>query len=305
MIDQAHSGYQLPDGFQRESVDADGLQLNYWRRGSGPPLLVLHGVTDWGLDWARFARRAEGQLDCVLLDQRGHGFSDKPGRGYGYADFARDACHLIRALDLDRPAVLGHSMGGGAALALAATFPDVVGRLLLVDPAIRIGDQERADEAAQRESRAKRRTGLIERQRQGYTALRDSLLSSHPNWDREDIENTAQSTMLVSPSVWSDERWFDLEAQESQLRSLTCPTLIVRGEPERGAIITDSAKQRIEELVPNSLVRVTTIAGTGHVPQREAFELFVAVVLPFLTEQSAPDAEGGSPACLLHLVEDE
>ncbi|HEV2122160.1 MAG TPA: alpha/beta hydrolase, partial [Chloroflexota bacterium] len=168
-----------------------------------------------------------------------------------------------------------------------------------------VGGREPAEGASQQESRAKRRAGLVGRQSQGFSALRDSLLRSHPHWDREDIENTAQSTMLVSPSVWSDERWFDPATQETQLRSLSCPTLIVRGEPDRGAIISDAAKQRIEELVPHGFARVTTIAGTGHVPQRDAFDLFVAVVLPFLTGQAAPDAEGGSPVCLLHLVDDQ
>jgi pimeloyl-ACP methyl ester carboxylesterase len=130
--------YEVPAGFHRGDVDGGQVRLNYWRRGQGQPLLVLHGVTAWGLDWARFARRVEGQVDCVLLDQRVHGYSDKPAGGYSYAQMAEDAWQVIDRLGLHQPLVLGHSMGGGVALALAAAHPGTVDRLLLVDPAIRV-----------------------------------------------------------------------------------------------------------------------------------------------------------------------
>ena len=295
--------FRVPVDFRRADVDAHGTRINYWRHGRGRPLVVLHGVTDWGLDWARFARRAGDQLDCVLLDQRGHGYSDKPERGYAYADFAADAWAVIRHLGLERPAVLGHSMGGGVALALAAAHPDAIERLLLVDPAIRAGHGAAARAGV---DRAARRAGLIDTQRLGRRALLERLVSANPGWDPEDIANTVESTMLVSPFVWSEERWFDSDAQEAQLRALRCPTLVVRGEPARGAIITDEAKARIETLVPGGLARVVTIAGTGHVPQRQAFDLFVALTLPFLTgDETALEAEGGSPVCLLDEVDDE
>jgi pimeloyl-ACP methyl ester carboxylesterase len=293
--------YQFPEGFTRGDVDAAGIRLNYWRRGSGRPLLVLHGVTDWGLDWARFARRVEDRLDCILLDQRGHGFSDKPADAYTYADFAADAWHVIQRLELERPAVLGHSMGGGVALALAAAHPDAIDRLLLVDPAIRVAVPDDGP-ARPRPTAAERRAQLKQRQALGRRALTEQLMAAHPSFDPEDIANTVESTLLVSPFVYTDARWFDAETQEDQLRRVACPTLVVRGEPARGAIISDAAAERIRALVPHGLARVTTIHGTGHLPQREAFELFVAVTLPFLTGERAPAAEGGTPPCFLHLL---
>ena len=93
-------------------------------------------------------------------------------------------------------------------------------------------------------------------------------------------------------------------AQEDQLRRLARPTLVVRGEPARGAIVSDAMARRIRELVPDDLARVTTVAGTGHVPHREALALFVAVVRPFLTGETAPPPEGGSPVCFAHLLPD-
>ncbi|MGH2350054.1 MAG: alpha/beta fold hydrolase [Chloroflexota bacterium] len=299
----AEVSYQVPEGFERSDVDAGGIRLHYWRRGQGRPLLVLHGVTDWGLDWARFARRIEDRFDCVLLDQRGHGYSDKPATGYSYADFAGDAWAVIERLELRRPAVLGHSMGGGVALALAAAHPEAIDRLLLVDPAIRVAGQDGEAEPRPRPPAEQRRANLRERQKLGRRVLTGQLQEANPTFDPEDVANTVESTLLASPYVFNDSRWFDPAAQEAQLRRLACPTLVVRGEPVRGAIISDAAARRICELAPDNQARVTTIAGTGHLPQRQAFELFAAVVLPFLTGEAAPPAEGGSPACFAHLVE--
>lgn len=284
--------FRPPDRFRRGQVEAGGLRLNYWRRGRGRPLLVLHGVTDWGLDWARFARRVEDQLDCVLLDQRGHGYSDKPERGYSYADFAQDAWQVVEQLGLQRPAVLGHSMGGGVALALAAEHGPHLDRLLLVDPAIRlvVPDDQRAA-TADRQARPRptpdeRRASLTARQALGRRVLLEQLRAEQPDWDDEDVRHTVESTLLVNAAVWQGtERWFDPEAQEQQLHRLACPTLIVRGEPALGAIVSDAAVARIEEVAPPGLLRVTTIPGTGHLPQRQAFERFVDEVLPFLTEE--------------------
>ena len=294
--------FNVPAGFQRGDVDTGDVRLTYWRRGAGRPLVVLHGVTDWGLDWARFARRVEGQLDCILVDQRGHGYSDKPERGYTNPQMAEDAWRVVQHLDLERPAVMGHSMGGGVALTLAAAHPDAIDRLLLVDPAVWL-DAQRA--ARMRQPAEERRAGLKQRQALGRRVLTEQLRASRPTWDAEDIANTIESTLLASPYVYSDERRGEPGEYEARLRALRCPTLVVRGEPERGAIISDESARRIRELVLNDLARVVQIAGTGHLPQREAFDLFVSVVVPFLTGDTAPaEAQGGSPACFLHLVDE-
>ena len=70
-----------------------------------------------------------------MLDNRGRGLSSGgPDIGYTLDDYAQDAAGLIEALGLDRPFVLGHSMGGRIAIKLAATRPDLVGSLIVADP---------------------------------------------------------------------------------------------------------------------------------------------------------------------------
>jgi len=115
--------------------------------GSGdPPLLFVHG---WCCDRSYFAPQVEhfGRSHRVVaVDQRGHGTSDAATDGdYSVAAFAADAVELIADLALDRPIVVGHSLGGVIALAVGASRPELVRGVVMVDPApIVVSDEMRA-----------------------------------------------------------------------------------------------------------------------------------------------------------------
>src|SRR5678810_82351 len=102
--------------------------------GDNPALLLLHGLTDHGRYWSRTAAALEDLYDVVMLDQRGHGLSDQPARGYSDEEMAADAAGVIEALALAPAAVLAHSMGGAVTNVLAGTRPDLVSRAVLLDP---------------------------------------------------------------------------------------------------------------------------------------------------------------------------
>jgi pimeloyl-ACP methyl ester carboxylesterase len=85
------------------------------------------------------AEAIAGRLRLVAPDARGHGSSTAPQAGYAPADFIADALAVMDATGLTRPVVVGHSMGGGHALALAAAHPDRVAALALVDVGPNIG----------------------------------------------------------------------------------------------------------------------------------------------------------------------
>src|SRR5262249_37931470 len=121
-------------------VRANGIRLHYHRTGGDkPPLVLAHGATDSGLCWTRVTRALETDYDVIMPDARGHGSSEAPATGYSSADHAADLAGLIRALELSRPAVGGHSMGAGATLRLIADEPDLVSCAILEDPGMRSG----------------------------------------------------------------------------------------------------------------------------------------------------------------------
>src|SRR5581483_10995969 len=90
----------------------DGTNIHYYRMGQPdkPPVALLHGFTDMGLCWMRLATDLAPDYDLVMIDAVGHGRSGGPEHGFR-ARAAGDVLAVIAALGLDRPALIGHSMG--------------------------------------------------------------------------------------------------------------------------------------------------------------------------------------------------
>ncbi|MDP8924487.1 MAG: alpha/beta hydrolase, partial [Chloroflexota bacterium] len=99
----------------------------------GPPVVLVHGLASNARIWDAVAPRLAGRFRVVAYDQRGHGLSDKPDGGYGFAETSADLRGLLGALDFVRPVLVGHSWGGNVVLDYAARYPDEVAALVLVD----------------------------------------------------------------------------------------------------------------------------------------------------------------------------
>ena len=91
------------------------------RPGGLPELLCLHGLASNALWWDPVGELLAPQHRVVAVDLRGHGLSDRPERGYGFAEVASDLAALLPQLGLQRPVVVGHSWGASVALELAAS----------------------------------------------------------------------------------------------------------------------------------------------------------------------------------------
>ncbi|HSW06024.1 alpha/beta fold hydrolase [Aquabacterium sp.] len=108
------------------------LNLAFETVGSGPPLLVLHGLFGSGSNWRSIARHLGVTHTVHSVDLRNHGASPWAD-SMSYAEMADDVLQLMDRLDLIAPIVLGHSMGGKTAMALALRQPARVGGLIVVD----------------------------------------------------------------------------------------------------------------------------------------------------------------------------
>ena len=129
---------QPVDGF----VAANGLRLHYRRwsplekRHELPPILLLHGLASATHIWNLLAPLLSDRgYSVTALDQRGHGESDKPANGYDYETIIADDTDAIKALQIEKPVLVGHSWGATVALQYAATYPERVTALTLVDGA--------------------------------------------------------------------------------------------------------------------------------------------------------------------------
>ena len=115
---------------------ANGIDFHYQQAGTGPDVVLIHGVTGDLSIW--FLCEAMGILGrsfrVTAFDLRGHGYSGLSACGYTSADQAADALAIMDALEIEHAALAGHSFGAVIAMHAAVLFPDRVDALVLSDP---------------------------------------------------------------------------------------------------------------------------------------------------------------------------
>ncbi|HCA23787.1 MAG TPA: 3-oxoadipate enol-lactonase, partial [Pseudomonas sp.] len=116
-------------------ITLNDCQFHYTDQGSGPPLLLLHGLGSSEQDWEYQLPALTPHYRVLCLDMRGHGGTDKTGKGYSIDLFARDCLAFIQAMNLHKPHIVGLSMGGMIAFQLATDAPDVPASLTIVNSA--------------------------------------------------------------------------------------------------------------------------------------------------------------------------
>jgi pimeloyl-ACP methyl ester carboxylesterase len=109
-----------------------GYRRAFVRAGSGPALLLIHGIGDSSETWRAIIPELAKTHTVIAPDLLGHGRSAKPRADYSVAGYANAMRDLLSVLDIDRATVVGHSLGGGVAMQFAYQYPDRCARLVLV-----------------------------------------------------------------------------------------------------------------------------------------------------------------------------
>ena len=135
--DQAASPWLLP-GFEYRRIDVEGVAIRCAVKGSGPPLLLLHGYPENHLTWRHVAPALAEDHTVVLADLRGYGDSGKPspdtaGVVYSKRSMADDQMGLMRQLGFGQFQLASHDRGGRVAHRLVLDHPGTVTRLAILD----------------------------------------------------------------------------------------------------------------------------------------------------------------------------
>lgn len=255
-------------------------------RGGDParaPVVMAHGISNDGSSFLEVAQRLVDDHHVVLVDARGHGRSDGPVGGYGAADHASDLLGVIRVLDLERPTLVGHSMGAVSTLLLAATRPSVPRAVVLEDPPpgwTRVGPPT----AAQRARSAELQASLVARKRRTRDELWAIQREAGWGWSADAIDRWVDATLRFSPAVIAalPEQLEVNSRLDWQLLAprIACPVLLIAGDPDRGGVVTPEAAAGFQHLVPDA--EVTRVAGAGHYVRHEQPATYLEVVRGFL-----------------------
>ena len=249
------------------------VELVFEDVGSGPPLLLLHGLYGSSSNWRRIAKSLSDAHRVISVDLRNHGASPWAAT-MSYAEMAADVVALTTRLGFDAPAVLGHSMGGKVAMTMALGEPSSVGRLIVVDIApVSYGDRFSSYTQAMR--------GVDALQATGRDEIRRALLHTIP----EERVVGFLMTNLVRHGEQYDWR-INLAALATSMGEIGSfpkvleglhydgPVTVIRGE--RSDYIAVDDQPLFRRYFPEA--RFVTIADAGHWLHADQPDAFVAAV---------------------------
>jgi len=226
--------------------------------GAGAPVLILHGLFGFSDNWQTIAKGLADEYLVVTPDLRNHGRSPHLP-GHTYPEMAEDLKFFMEEKWMFQAAVIGHSMGGKAAMQLALAHPDLVEKLIVVDMEPGQADDNHSDifqalldlDLSGMKERSEADTFLTERIPDFGT--RQFLLK---NITREDDGSFAWKMNLSA--LWK--HYSDILAPVSGPTPFEKPTLFIRGS--RSNYIKDSDWEPTKRLFPNA--ELATIEGAGH-----------------------------------------
>ncbi len=127
----------IPDGWSDGFVYANGVRLHYYRAlpAEGKPAIVMaHGVTDNGLCWTTVSEKLQDDYNLYMLDTRGHGLSDPFTSSDDGDTLIKDVVAAVEALGLEKPILMGHSMGAATVMRVGAEYPELARSVIMLDP---------------------------------------------------------------------------------------------------------------------------------------------------------------------------
>jgi pimeloyl-ACP methyl ester carboxylesterase len=278
-------------------VARDGTRLAVHESGSGPPLICVPGGPGRASAYLEDLGGLSETHTLQLLDTRASGASELPSdRGsLAFPRLADDIADVIGALELDKPALLGHSAGSLVATAFVAGHPDSVSRLVLVTPPGRRIEQEMPDVPAIRAARsdepwyadANEAADMLAAGDVPGALRRDLDRAARPfaygRWDERTQAHAASTDGQMSLRAWAGfdpGPMFDPAPMLAALAEVRCPVLVVVGD--RDGLSGAAVGERVAARFPHA--QCVTISGAGHYPWVDEPAAFRAAVVGFLDE---------------------
>jgi pimeloyl-ACP methyl ester carboxylesterase len=251
-----------------------GAKIHYVEAGSGPVVVLLHGLggntTNWAFNIAPLAQKYR----VVVLDQIGFGQSDKPLINYRIATYVDFLDAFLKELKIERASLVGNSMGGWVAAAYALAHPEKVERLVLVDAA-GFSFAQGFDTSQLIKLNPSTRDGMKELVSRVFynklifmsDAFIDASMAGRIN------AGDGHTIRSITESIIRREDFLD-----NRLSAIKQPTLVIWGREDGLLPLADG--QRFQKEIPGAQLLV--FDQCGHVPQVEKASEFNAAVLKFL-----------------------
>jgi pimeloyl-ACP methyl ester carboxylesterase len=284
-----------------------GHRMAYRQAGSGPVLVLIHGITSDSSTWRRVMPYLAREFTVIAPDLPGHGRSAKPKGDYSlgaHASFLRD---LLLALGHDRASFVGHSLGGGVAMQLCYQFPERCERLVLVDsgglgrdvsPLLRAATLPGSELvlpllAASRLLEVGRLAGSA----LGWLGLRGGTdLVEIARGHATLADGEARAAFVHTLRAVVEPGGQRVDASNRLYLAERIPTLLLWGEHD--SLIPVAHARAAHKLLPSS--RLEIFSDSGHFPQLDEPERFLHVLGDFIASTEPAALDAGGRAALAH-----
>lgn len=271
--------------------------LAYSRTGSGPAIVLIHGLGSSRRTWLRLSESLARLHTVIAVDLPGHGESDAPAAGYSPAAHATAIRDLLAELSIEQATLVGHSLGGGVAMQFAYQYPDLADRLVLISPGglgsdvsplLRMAVLPGASHALDRVSRLPDvvgRLGLELATRTPWLSADDFVPLREAIGDSLATEKGRRTFILEARSVLDPDG--QAVSASGQLEMLSSrPLLLVWGGDDRTI-----PPRHFRELV-RKLPAIThlEIPHAGHFPHESEPEAVLSAIEGFLVETAGADS---------------
>lgn len=254
-----------------DTIEVNGDSFFYTRTGGDrPPIVMAHGGTGCNLDWLPVAQALEADYDLIMLDARGHGKSVRATPGEPY-NLVADLAGAIDAFGLDRPIVMGQSLGAVTATGLAARYPEKTCAIILEDPAL-VEKFEPGWHHVYRQANQ-------DRQKLSSGELLANIRKKTVNWTEENRLARVQGAIQVDPDLFLFDPLAGLQST-NVYPYIKCPGLLITSDPEMDVLMTPEEAQEIITMWPQG--QWMHIPDAGHVIHCNQFERYMEVVREFL-----------------------
>jgi 3-oxoadipate enol-lactonase len=262
-------------------VNRNGVKIYYETYGQGFPIVFLHPFSTNGYIWYfqtfSFARTNQ----CVVIDERGHGRSDKPQQGYAIKEMAADVIAVLDELKLDKAVLVGNSIGGMIVMQLNLDYPErVVGNVIVSSGTnLGAGMPPEAMAAFQQDAEA------------AFGGLMEGAVSAKTKRERPEILDLMKAQFAVEANfpryvfaaAGADPNGVFNWNITTRLKEIRKPTLVLAGEEDQGTPV--AVNKFLADNIPGAQLRV--VKDVGHFYQLENPPEFNRELRQFLTQVAA------------------
>jgi pimeloyl-ACP methyl ester carboxylesterase len=265
---------QPPSGVADKFVTIYGAKIHYVEAGSGPAVILLHGLGGDVSNWSPTIGPLSEKYRVIVPDQIGFGRSDKPMINYRVGTLVDFLDALYKELKVERASLVGNSLGGWTAAAFALAHPEKVDRLVLVDA---------AGFALTGNVNPRALNGLSPSTLEGARQLLHQIFYNKQMFGSDAAAGMMLTRRMMAGDGYTIQRFIDSvvngeDMLDKKVSSIKQPTLIIWGRED---LLTPLALgERFKKEISGSELLI--IEKCGHVPQIEKAAEFNAALMKFL-----------------------